>query len=58
MNETVKQDILNAVKDYDKIILSRHVRPDGDAVGATLGLAALLRSTVPEKDVRVVNEDR
>lgn len=58
MNETVKQDILNAVKAYDKIILSRHVRPDGDAVGATLGLAALLRSTFPGKDVRVVNEDR
>ena len=26
-------------------------------MGATLGLAALIRSTWPQKDVRVVNED-
>ena len=57
MNETVKQQILSTIKDYDKIVLSRHVRPDGDAVGATLGLAALIRSTWPQKDIRVVNED-
>ena len=57
MNETVKQQILSTIRAYDKIVLSRHVRPDGDAVGATLGLAALIRSTWPQKDVRVVNED-
>lgn len=57
MNETVKQQILSTIRAYDKIVLSRHVRPDGDAVGATLGLAALIRSTWPHKDVRVVNED-
>ena len=58
MNETVKQEILNTIKAYPRIVLCRHVRPDGDAVGSTLGLAFLLRNAFPEKDIRVVNEDR
>ena len=58
MNETVKTRILDTIKAYDKIFLVRHVRPDGDAVGSTLGLAALLRNTYPEKDIRVLNDDR
>ena len=35
MNTKIKSDILNKIKAYDRIIVSRHIRPDGDCVGAT-----------------------
>lgn len=49
--------INQAIKDYDKIIIFRHKRPDGDAVGSTMGLRGILRLTYPEKDIRVINDD-
>ena len=56
-NYEVKKAILEKIKEYKSIIISRHVRPDGDAVGSTLGLARILRLTFPEKQVFVVNGD-
>ena len=49
--------ILEKIKEYDKIFLFRHFRPDGDAVGSTKGLAAILRETYPEKTVILQNSD-
>ena len=49
--------ILDKIKEYNKIIIFRHKRPDGDAVGSTMGLGAVLRNTYPEKDVRLLNCD-
>ena len=49
--------ILNKIKEYNKIILFRHFRPDGDAVGSTNGLAAILKATYPEKTVLLQNSD-
>ena len=51
------QHILDKIKAYPKIIIFRHLRPDGDAVGATKGLREILRLTYPEKDIRLVNND-
>ena len=34
--------ILNKIKEYDKIIIFRHFRPDGDAVGSTKVLQRIL----------------
>ena len=31
------QAILDKIKSYDRIIVSRHIRPDGDAIGSTKG---------------------
>ncbi len=56
-NYEVKKAILEKIKEYKSIIISRHVRPDGDAVGSTLGLARILRLTFPEKQIFVVNGD-
>ena len=56
-NYEVKKAILEKIREYKSIIISRHVRPDGDAVGSTLGLARTLRLTFPEKQVFVVNGD-
>ena len=57
MNELIKQHILEKIESYDTIIISRHIRPDGDAVGSTRGLAGILRATYPEKRIFVINED-
>ncbi len=56
MNENM-QAILNKIKEYDKIILFRHFRPDGDATGSTKGLAEIIKTTYPEKKVYLQNED-
>ena len=52
-----KKAVLEKIKQYDKIIISRHIRPDGDAVGSTKGLCASLRLSFPNKDIRVINDD-
>ena len=49
--------ILNKIKEYNKIIIFRHFRPDGDAVGSTKGLQRILKLTYPEKTVLLVNDD-
>lgn len=57
MNLEVKQTILNKIKEYNTIVVSRHIRPDGDAYGSTRGLVKILRDTYPEKNVYLVNND-
>ena len=55
-NETM-QAILDTIKAYDRIIITRHFRPDGDAVGSTKGLWKILTDTYPEKEILLINED-
>ncbi len=57
MNRDSMNRILEKIKEYDRIILFRHKRPDGDAVGSTKGLAAILRLSYPEKEILVINND-
>ena len=56
MNENMLT-ILNKIKEYNKIIIFRHFRPDGDAVGSTKGLQRILKLTYPEKTVLLINDD-
>ena len=49
--------VLDKIKQYDKIAIFRHKRPDGDAVGSTQGLCGVIRATYPTKDVRLINND-
>ena len=49
--------ILNKIKEYDKIFIFRHFRPDGDAIGSTKGLARILKLTYPEKTILLQNCD-
>ena len=53
----VMKQILDKIKQYDTIIITRHVRPDGDAIGSSRGLAAMLRLSFPEKKIYVQTED-
>ena len=57
MNTQVKQQILQKIKDYDRIFLFRHVRNDGDCVGSTKGLKRIIQLTWPEKEVYLIDED-
>lgn len=57
MNEDIKKKILDKIESYNTIIVSRHIRPDGDAIGSTKGLVKLLRDTYPDKKIYLVNED-
>ena len=49
MNFEVKQQILQKIKDYDRIFLFRHVRNDGDCVGASKGFKEILKDSFPQK---------
>ena len=56
MNQQM-QVIFEKIKEYDRIVIFRHKRPDGDAVGSTLGLRGILRLTYPQKEIIVNNSD-
>ena len=56
MNEKM-QSIIDKIEGYQKIIIFRHFRPDGDAVGSTKGLQRILKLSYPEKDIRLINAD-
>ncbi len=49
--------IYDKIKEYDRIILFRHFRPDGDAVGSTKGLQRIIKLTFPQKEVYLLNDD-
>jgi len=57
MNTEIMELILNKIKEYNRIMLFRHVRNDGDCVGATKGLKAIIRQTWPEKEVYLIDHD-
>lgn len=56
-NFATKKAILDKIKAYDKIIITRHFRPDGDAIGSTKGLQRILALTYPQKRVLLINQD-
>ena len=55
MNYEVKKQILDKIAEYDSICLFRHVRNDGDCVGATKGLKSIITATWPEKEVYIID---
>ena len=57
MNIEQMTTILDKIKEYNKIIIFRHYRPDGDAVGSTQGLKRILELTYPDKEVLLINSD-
>ncbi len=53
----MKQQILQKIKQYDTIIIHRHVRPDPDAYGSQGGLAEIIKTTYPDKNVYLAGDD-
>lgn len=58
MYTQIKKQIFDKIAAYDKIAIFRHVRLDGDCVGASKGLQQILQLTWAEKDVRLVDDQR
>ena len=48
--------ILDKIKEYDQLILYRHVNPDLDCLGAQFGLYQWLVDNFPEKDVTLAGD--
>ncbi|PAV30388.1 DHH family phosphoesterase [Virgibacillus profundi] len=53
---TIKQ-IIDTIKQYDTIIIHRHVRPDPDALGSQAGLKEMIKQSFPGKNVYAVGEE-
>ena len=56
-NYEIKKAILDKIKAYDTIIIHRHIRPDGDAIGTSQGLKELIKNSFPNKKVYVASSD-
>ena len=50
------EKIIALIEKYDKIIIHRHQKPDGDALGSQLGLLGIIRDSYPEKQVYAVGD--
>lgn len=49
--------VLQTIRAYDTIIVHRHGRPDGDAMGSQIGMTAVLKKNFPEKNIYMVGDD-
>ncbi|MBR2346711.1 MAG: bifunctional oligoribonuclease/PAP phosphatase NrnA [Clostridia bacterium] len=56
-NYELMKSIIEKIKSYQRIIIFRHYRPDGDAVGSTKGLQRILQLSFPEKEIYLQNSD-
>lgn len=57
MNREKMEAILQKIKDNDRIVIFRHIRNDGDCVGASKGLKRIIQLTWPEKEVHLIDHD-
>lgn len=57
MNREIMESILENIKQFDRIMIFRHFRPDGDAKGSSKGLQEILRISFPDKSIHLINDD-
>lgn len=50
------EKILEAIKQFDTVIIHRHSKPDGDALGSQIGLREIIKENFPEKTVYTVGD--
>ena len=50
------EQVLSVIKEYNRIIIHRHLKPDGDAIGAQVGLKNLLKDNFPQKEIYAVGD--
>lgn len=58
MNREIMEKILNKIREYDRIMIFRHVRNDGDCVGATKGFKTILQLSFPEKEIYLIDHEQ
>lgn len=49
--------VLDCIKNYNTIIIHRHSRPDGDALGSQVGMKHIILENFPEKKVFAVGDE-
>ena len=49
-------EVITAIKEFDRIIIHRHGRPDGDAMGSQIGLKHVILENFPNKEVYIVGD--
>lgn len=49
--------VLDCIKNYDTIIIHRHSRPDGDALGSQVGMKHIITENFPQKKVFAVGDE-
>ena len=54
---SLKQEILSEIEANDSIIIVRHMRPDGDCIGSSFGLRAILKASFPNKKIYSVGDE-
>lgn len=50
------EQLFDAIKEYNRIIIHRHSSPDGDAMGSQIGLKNILKENFPDKEIYVVGD--
>ncbi|MGJ7920438.1 DHH family phosphoesterase [Neobacillus sp. LXY-4] len=53
----MKEKIIETIRQYETIIVHRHVRPDPDAYGSQCGLVEVLKTNFPEKKIFAVGKE-
>lgn len=51
------EQVLACIKDYNTIIIHRHSRPDGDAMGSQIGMKHIILENFPDKTVYMVGDE-
>ena len=54
---SIHAEIWKRIKKYDHIIITSHLRADGDCVGSAIGLREIIKATFPKKDVKAIHEN-
>ena len=49
-------ELFEKIKGASRIIIHRHTKPDGDALGAQIGLRRILEHNFPEKEIYTVGD--
>ena len=50
------ETILSAIRAFPRIIIHRHQKPDGDAIGSQVGLSEILKANFPDKEILIVGD--
>lgn len=53
----IEKLIIEKIKEYNRIIIHHHIRPDGDCIGSQMGLKYILQETFPKKEIYAVGGD-
>lgn len=54
LKRSIYKQIINKIKKADTIVIARHVGPDPDALGSSLGLKQIIKDNFPKKTVYVI----